>query len=343
MPRTRIRSKESAPVNTPNRHQYRPGELIAAALDYAARGWHVLPLLPGTKRPAVPDHPAAACTRTAPACRQGHAGWEQLATTDPAQIHTWWDDGGCGIGIATGPSRLVVIDLDTAKPGDTDPRAGSAVLDDLATRAGERLVHTRTVATPSGGWHLYYTPPPGSALRCTAGQLGPHIDTRAAGGYVVAPPTRTPAGTYRTVVEGDPEPLPEWLNQGLVATPRQLRPAPAQQVLTLTPTGRLARYVATAIEAETGRVTAARRHHRNKTLLTAAIALGQLVGAGVLDTDTATDALARAADFHVNHDAAIGAPDPFTRAEARTTIASGLRRGIAEPRRLPDHFRGVAS
>jgi len=82
--------------------------LAAAALDAAARGWHVFPLRPGDKRPAYPDHTADRCTGTDPRCRAGHQGWEPRATTDPARITRAWTAAAYNIGIATGPSGLIV-------------------------------------------------------------------------------------------------------------------------------------------------------------------------------------------------------------------------------------------
>ncbi len=74
-----------------------------AALATAERGWHVFPLVPGEKRPAV-------------------RSWNERATTDPDRITRCWTAGAYNIGIATGPSRLVVVDLDTPKtPDDTAP------------------------------------------------------------------------------------------------------------------------------------------------------------------------------------------------------------------------------
>jgi hypothetical protein len=73
------------------------------ALHFAARGWHLLPITPSAKKPPVIDR------------------WEARASTDPDQINYWWRQIPFSIGIATGPSRLVVVDLDTPKP---DPNPG---------------------------------------------------------------------------------------------------------------------------------------------------------------------------------------------------------------------------
>ncbi|MGI5402942.1 bifunctional DNA primase/polymerase [Streptomyces sp. CA-135486] len=49
--------------------------------------------------------------------------WESRATTDRERIHRCWTRAPYNIGIATGPSRLVVLDLDTAKSPDDLPPA----------------------------------------------------------------------------------------------------------------------------------------------------------------------------------------------------------------------------
>ncbi len=69
------------------------------ALDYARQGWRVIPILPGSKRPAL--------TR-----------WTEQATTDSATIKEWWDGhDDYGVGIATGPtSGFWVLDVDDLPP-----------------------------------------------------------------------------------------------------------------------------------------------------------------------------------------------------------------------------------
>jgi hypothetical protein len=176
------------------------GPLLTAALDYAARGWHVIPLRRNDKRPAFPNHPADRCTGADPRCRAGHAGWEPRATTDPDRIRRAWTQRPYGIGIACGPSRLVVLDLDVPKPGAAGPSTewarrgindGADVFAALAEAAGQPYpAQTYAVHTGRGGTHLYYRhPDTGPGLRNTAGTLGWLIDTRSGGGYVVAPPT----------------------------------------------------------------------------------------------------------------------------------------------------------
>jgi hypothetical protein len=67
---------------------------------------------------------------------------------------------------------------------------------------------------------------------------------------------------------------------------------------------------------------------RNQTLFTAAVALGQLVGGGLVDAYTVRNHLRRAAADHIQAGA-------FTAGEADATISSGLTRGILEPRTGP--------
>jgi hypothetical protein len=137
--------------------------LMRSALSAAARGMHVFPLRPRTKVPAVHD-------------------WERRATTDVERIERWWNRAPYNIGVATGPSRLLVVDLDAPKPSQMQTLHGRAVFAELARKAGTVLpIETLTVVTAGGGQHLYFRAPAGVALTNTAGRLGMNIDTRAFG------------------------------------------------------------------------------------------------------------------------------------------------------------------
>lgn len=183
--------------------------MMTAALTAAERGWHVFPLRPGTKRPAL--HGEATCPRTGE-CAGGHRKWEQRATTDTDRIRAAWSDAAFNIGIATGPSDLVVVDLDMPKgKGSSDAPSGAATFAALCERAGHLVPNTYRVRTASGGEHLYFTAPPGVRLTNTAGTVAPLVDTRAWGGYVVAASSTTPAASYEAVGAPVAAPLPSWL------------------------------------------------------------------------------------------------------------------------------------
>ena len=130
--------------------------------------------------------------------------WPQEATTDPNRIRAWarkWPDAS--VGIATGPSGLLVVDL------DFDPAKqlnGIAEWEKLQAQHGPALL-TYAVRTRRGGLHLYFT----GQGRTTAGELAPGIDTRSVGGYVVA--WSVPDGPA-------PAPAPEWLLQRLAVPAR---------------------------------------------------------------------------------------------------------------------------
>lgn len=308
-------------------------QLRDAALLYASLGWHVLPLIPGTKRPACPGHPAARCDRSDPWCRHGHAGWEDRATTSGARILRAWSSTPYGIGIACGPSRLLVLDTDQAKPDlasePAGPVCGEVTLGQLEAEHRAQLPATFTVATPSGGTHRYFAVPDGLQLGNTVSQLGDLVDTRGSGGYVAAPPTRL-ARPYLTVDNRRPAVLPDWLAQ-LLTRPGRRPQEPLSEPQTtrqrILATGPLSRYVAAAVNGETARVRSAPERQRNHLLFCAALALGQLVGGGQLDKHTARTRLRDAAAGHI----AAGA---YSSAQADATIASGLARGAQEPRRI---------
>ena len=305
-------------------------DMLTAALTAAARGWHVFPLRPGSKVPAL--HRKARCPRTK-ACGEGHQGWEQRATTDPARIRSAWSAGRFNVGTATGPSGLVVLDLDTPKPED-DPcpadwdmpgvRDGQDVLAVLAERAGESVpAGTFTVATPSGGLHLYYRAPDGVELRNTAGTLGWKVDTRAHCGYVVAPGSTVDGRHYRVVLDLPVAPLPAWLATLLRPAPRSLVPDQPVRVAA----GRRSRYVDAAVNLECAQVQQARKGQRNARLFVAAKSLGQLVAGGALCEDQAVNELLAAAWTHIS----VGA---YSQSQAMATIRSGLDAGAHQPRQV---------
>lgn len=165
---------------------------LEAALYYAARGWRVIPVIPRAKRPVLDR-------------------WTERATTDPDLIREWWGRWpDHGVGIVTGlESGIFVLDVDPQHGGDD-------TLADLEHEHGP-LPDTIETITGGGGRHIIFQWPgwnPGTA----AGQLGPGLDIRAEGGFIVAPPTIHPNGrTYTWELEHDPHdglpPLdaPQWL------------------------------------------------------------------------------------------------------------------------------------
>jgi hypothetical protein len=320
-------------VATPD-HPDNPADLLTAALDAATRGWHVFPLRPGSKVPAL--HRVDRCPRQG-ACAAGHVGWEQRATTDHDRIRSAWNAGRFNIGIATGPSGLVVIDLDVPKPGD-DPRPpewdlpgvyeGQDVLAVVADHAGQPYPgDTLTITTPSGGLHLYYAAPAGVELRNTGGDrgrgLGWKVDTRAHGGYILAPGSIIDGRCYAYLHDQDPAPLPGWLTNRLTPAPL---PTTSDQPVRV-PTGRRDRYVDAAVRLECAKVHNAGKGERNATLFAAAVALGQLVAGGALSEQDHERELLTAAGRHL----AVGA---YSEHQARATIRSGLDKGRNRPRRV---------
>ncbi|MFE7033504.1 bifunctional DNA primase/polymerase [Streptomyces sp. NPDC057621] len=293
-----------------NSHQH-------TALVAAAHGWYVFPLRPGTKRPAL--HGEAACTRSGD-CAGGHRKWEQRATTDPDRIRAAWSRAPFNVGIATGPSGLVVVDLDVPKSQDNgnssaDAPDGAATFEALCERTGNPVPDTHRVRTASGGGHLYFAAPAGVRLGNTAGTLAPLVDTRAWGGYVVAAGSTTPGGSYETVNDTAPAPLPGWLLE-------VLQPVPARPVVPLRlPAVDGSRAALAALEAECATVAAAPEKQGNITLNRCAFKVGRFVAWGDLPRHVAENAFQAA-----------GEARGLTAAECRSTIRSALDSSLRKVR-----------
>lgn len=183
-------------------------ETLPVAISYASRGWRVLVLW--WVRDGVCACPSGVdCANPGKhplpdACPKGcHS-----ATTDAALLTEWltrWPDAH--IGVATGmESGLWVLDVDPRHGGD-------ATLEALECRHG-RLPTSIRARTGSGGEHIVFRHPGDGRLSNSAGRLGPGLDVRADGGYiVVAPSGHASGGRYAWLDEDDSvlEAAPAWL------------------------------------------------------------------------------------------------------------------------------------
>lgn len=194
--------------------------LLSAALDYARRGWEVLPLhsVKGTNCSCR----KAKCSSPGKHPRTRHGLKE--ATRDEQTIKRWWRTWPyANVGICTGSrSGFVVVDVDRRHGGEESLR-------ELEQQYG-KLPHTVMSRTGGGGQHLLFAHPGGTVRnKVQVGGL-PGLDVRGDGGYIVAPPSLHTSGRpYQWEPGCDPEhgslaPLPQWLQDLLQVLTRKSKP-----------------------------------------------------------------------------------------------------------------------
>lgn len=172
---------------------------LEMALSCASKGWKLFPIEGMKSAPPL------------------LADWPAKATSDPAIIRQWaLANPGCNWGIACGPSNLFVLDIDRKNGKNGDTKLALLELDNGG------LPETLTVATPTGGEHRYFV----GRGKTTVGKLrpdgseigfGPGLDTRSEGGYVVAPGSVRPEGSYLVLKGLPPASLPSWVNEAMPA------------------------------------------------------------------------------------------------------------------------------
>jgi hypothetical protein len=340
---------------------------VAVAHWLARQGIHVHPLIPGRKipprgcarcwrgakdqpNPFYIEHPAQEC----PCLSAGRYCHGVLAaTTDPATINNWWNEmPDAGVGVATGKSGLLILDVD--RHGGERPEADKILpglelpadvhldtvvdgLDVLGLLCELRGVPTLTatdstitVQTPSGGLQVWFRVDSRAPWTPSAGKLGWQLDVRAGRSYGIAPGTVTPKGVYTALGTcRDVAELPSWLEQDLLRTGHQKQATtptvPADWKPPQMAGGR--GYVATALRGELEKVATAPQGQRSEAINSAAYYLGQLVGAGLLDRDAVHAAITEAA--------ASAGVDPHER-KAQNTIERGIEAGMRRPRVIGD-------
>jgi hypothetical protein len=201
---------------------------------------------------------------------------------------------------------------------DIDPaHGGRASLNALINDHGS-LPAACVVRTGSDGCHLYFARPDFEIRNNVGTKLGPGIDVRGEGGYVIAPPSRHAFGAlYRWERRGRDLPaLPHWLVDRLRETKRARAPTTRQD-----PAAGARSWAQAAVGGEIALVLAAAEGRRNHTLNRASFCLGQVVAGTDLDPYEVELLLVEAG-------LAVG----LTEREVRVTVRSGMDAGLREPR-----------
>jgi putative DNA primase/helicase len=170
-----------------------------AALEYAARGWHVFPSPPG-KKLGYADF------------AQDKTGRRWGATDDPDELRRMFmAKPEAGVCITTGPeSGIFVIE------GDCKGEAnGNKWLADEFAAHGE-LIETVQALSPSSSWHIYFRWPEGMTPKTCEGEVAPGVDVRGHGGMVVAAPSTRPGASQPYRWKASPDRFqvmdcPDWL------------------------------------------------------------------------------------------------------------------------------------
>jgi hypothetical protein len=270
-------------------------DLASHAFRLALRGLAVFPLAPGTKVPL-----------------RGSRGHLDASREGKAIRARWLKTRNANIGVATGArSDIWALDVDPQHGGDK-------TMARLTDRYGD-LLSTVAVQTPNDGVHLWWRwPESGPEIRNSASRIGPGIDVRGEGGYVVAPPSVLSDGRCYHWIKGPTEiaKAPVWLVELTLPPP----PVPRSEPKPLT--GDVDCYCAAAITDELRQLEQAGENTRNDTLNRTSFAIASFVRAGAVPEDWARAILESRA-------VSVG----LSALESRRTIASAF--AAAQPREIP--------
>jgi hypothetical protein len=162
--------------------------LLEAALAYASEGIAVFPVH-STDAAGICSCGKPDCSSPGKHPRTAHGLLD--AATDAEQIRDWWTRWpDANIAMSCGSSGRAVADVD-----DKDGRPGPGTWSAVKQESGAEIEDTAIVETPSGGFHVHYFAG-GQRVRSGNDALGPGVDVKAAGGYVLLPPSAIAGRAY---------------------------------------------------------------------------------------------------------------------------------------------------
>jgi hypothetical protein len=205
-------------------------DLGGAAIEYARRGWRVIPL---HHLRQVGERPICGCfkreTCRTPGKHPMIKNWRETASSDPALVAQWWrvwPRANIGL-LMGGGARLVTIDID----GSTG-RSSWEAFQNTFEPVPETL--RQTTGRAEGGEHFLFTVDTDfdlDKIRNRA-RIAPGVDVRAEGGLIVAAPSVHPTGVvYAWRNFAVPvAPLPPWLLTIIVSNrARQMTKGPSAE------------------------------------------------------------------------------------------------------------------
>lgn len=259
----------------------------------------------------------------------GTAGFKDASRDVMATARRWREQPYANVGIATGAvSGFWVLDVD-------GPEA-EAALDVLVAQHGEI---PETVEQQTGrGRHLCFLWPEacaaGDGVHNSAGQIGPHIDVRGCGGYIVAPPSVHPSGrVYAWNAGRSPFEIPfafapAWLWD--MAMPKKVEPRPLAERAVFKPTiggGQATPYGEAALTRACADISMAAAGTVNMTRWKRSCAIGCLIAGGEINAAYGRNALIQA-----------GLANPGAGPEKKivSSVLRALRWAESFPRRAPE-------
>lgn len=250
-------------------------DLRLAALDYASRGWRVVPL--------YNIRPDGSCACGKADCDGNSRGkhprltqWQEKASADPKKIEYWWGMWpAANVGVMCGQDTgFMVVDVDGPE--------GEASLE------GKDWPQTQKVRTGRGYHYHFKWPKLDFKLKNNAAIL-PGIDIKVGKGQVAMPPSMHYNGTkYEWVIGPDECELaeaPAWFVAILKEKygPKKRLEENVKKLENNKKSSINNKYAMKAFEEEVAAVTFAKEGKRNAQLNTSAFKLATLVASGNLD------------------------------------------------------------